>query len=98
MTLECPASVGIVRRASCVNNFSVYTLEATVLAQTSSNLPSTIVLIISRMSLIMGWIGSKSRSLGQILEESCLHSKGHIFGPIFLKLGQTVCLDDIDQL
>ena len=60
-----------VRRALCVDKFSVYTLEVTVLAQTSSNLLSKIVLIISRISKIMGWIGSKSRSLGQILEEYC---------------------------
>ena len=36
----------------------------------------------------MGVVGSKSRSLGQILEKSCLHSRGHIFDPIFFKLGQ----------
>ena len=38
---------------------------------------------------------SKSRSLGQILEKSCLHSRDHIFGNIFLKLGQNICLEDI---
>ena len=43
----------------------------------------------------MGGVGSKSRSLGQILEKACLHSRGHIFGLIFLKLAQDVCLDDI---
>ena len=42
----------------------------------------------------MGVVGSKSRSLDQILIKSCLHSRGHIFDPIFLKLGQNVCLDD----
>ena len=30
--------------------------------------------------LIMGAIGSKSRSPGQILVKSCLHSLGYIFG------------------
>ena len=53
------------------------------------------VLIISGSSSNMGGVGSKSRSLGQILEKSCLHSKGHIFSAIFLKLAQNVCLDNI---
>ena len=43
----------------------------------------------------MGVVGSKSRSLGQILEKPCLHSRDHIFGPIFLKLAQIVYLDDV---
>jgi hypothetical protein len=51
------------------------------------------VLMLPWTLLNMGVVGSKSRSLGQILEKSCLHSKGHIFGSIFLKLGQNVCLD-----
>ena len=49
--------------------------------------------IISRSSLIIGGSGSKSRSLGQILEKSCLRSRGHSFDPIVLKLAQNVCLD-----
>ena len=31
---------------------------------------------------------SKTRSVGQIIEKSCEHSRGHSFGPIFIKLGQ----------
>ena len=38
-------------------------------------------------------VGSKTMSLGQILEKSCVHSKGHIFSPIIMKHGQNVCLD-----
>ena len=34
------------------------------------------------------WV--KNRSLGQILEKSCVQSKGHIFSPIIMKLGQNV--------
>ena len=49
----------------------------------------------SRSSSIIDGVGSKSRSLGQILEKSCLHSTGNIFGLISLKLAQNVCLDDI---
>ena len=39
----------------------------------------------------MGCVGSKTRSLGQILEKSCVSSRGHIFSPIIMKLGQNVC-------
>ena len=53
------------------------------------------VLIISWSSSIMGGMGSKSRSLGQILVKSCLHSRGHNIDAIFLKLAQNVCLDNI---
>ena len=38
---------------------------------------------------------SKTRSLGQILEKSCIRSRSHIFSPIVMKLGQNVCLDKI---
>ena len=73
----------------------VYTLGTTFLAKFSSNLVRMFVLMISWSSLIMGWEGSKSRSLGQILEISCFHSRDHIFGQIFIKLGKNVGLDDI---
>ena len=43
----------------------------------------------------MGCVWSKSRSLGQILEKACVHSKGHIFHLIIMKLGQSVFLDKI---
>ena len=43
----------------------------------------------------MGVVGLKSRSVGQILEKPCLHSSGHFFGPIFLKLGQDACFDEL---
>ena len=43
----------------------------------------------------MGHVGSKSRSLGQILEKPCVRSRSHIFSLIIMKLGQNVCLDKI---
>ena len=43
----------------------------------------------------MGHVGSKTRSLGQILEKSCVRSRGYILRPIITKLGQNVCLDEI---
>ena len=42
----------------------------------------------------MGYVGSKTSSLGQILEKPCLHSRGHIFSPIIMKLGQNICHDE----
>ena len=35
-------------------------------------------------------VGSKSRSLGQIIKKLCVHSKGHRFGQKFMKLYQNV--------
>ena len=34
----------------------------------------------------MGHVGSKTRSLGQILEKPCLCSRGHTFNPIIMTL------------
>ena len=43
----------------------------------------------------MGHVGSKTRSLGQILDKTCVCSRDHIFCPIMKKLDQNVCLDKI---
>ena len=37
-------------------------------------------------------VRSKTRSLDHILENPCVRSRGHIFSPIIMKLGQNVCL------
>ena len=50
------------------------------------------VLTISRPSSNMGHVGSKTRSPGQLLGNSCLHSRGYICDPILMKFGQNVCL------
>ena len=47
------------------------------------------------MSLKMGHLGSKTSSLDQILEKPCVHSRGHNFSLIIMKLGQNVCLDEV---
>jgi len=95
---SCPSSV-VVRRASCVvcraSTFDVYTLEATFAAQFWSNFVRMFVLTISKPSSNMGHVGSKTRSPGQILENSCLHSRGHICNLILIKLCQNVCFDNI---
>ena len=46
-------------------------------------------------SLKTGHVGSKTRSLGQILEKPCVCTRGLIFDPILMKLYQNVCLDII---
>ena len=50
------------------------------------------------MSLKMGHVESKTRSMGQILEKPFVHCRGHIFSPILMKLGQNVCLNDISKV
>ena len=56
-----------------------------------------IILMKSRTSLKVGHVGSKTRSLGLFIEKPCEHSRGHIFSPIFMKLGQNNCLDKISD-
>ena len=51
----------------------------------------------SQMTLKMGHVGSKTRSLGKILEKTYVCSRGHIFCPIILKHGQNVCVDQISD-
>ena len=38
----------------------------------------------------LGHVGSKTRSLGQILEKRCVHQRGHSFKPKFMNLCQNV--------
>ena len=47
----------------------------------------------SRMSWKMGHVRLKTRSLGQILEKTCIRSGGHICSPIIMKPGLNVCLE-----
>ena len=44
----------------------------------------------SRSELKLGHVRSKTRSLGQILEKPCVHSKGHSFYSKVMKLCQKV--------
>ena len=43
----------------------------------------------------MGHVGSKTRSVGQIIEKASEHSRGHSLGPIIIKLAQNDHLDNI---
>ena len=44
----------------------------------------------SYTNLKMSHVGSKTRSLSQMLEKPCVHSRGHIFSGIMMKLGHEV--------
>ena len=43
------------------------------------------VLMKSHSDCKMGHVGSKTRSLGQVLEKPCVRSRGQIFSPIIMK-------------
>ena len=52
----------------------------------------------SRTDLKVGNVRSKTRSVGQIIGKNpCVRSRGHIFSPIIMKLGQHVCLVKISH-
>ena len=46
----------------------------------------------------MGHVGSKTRSLGQILEKPWVNYRDQSFGLVFVKLNQNVCLDQISYM
>ena len=50
----------------------------------------------------MGHVGSKTKSVGQILKKKkkkkkLVYTRGHIFSLIIMKCGQNVCLDEISD-
>ena len=49
----------------------------------------------SQKNTKMGLVVSKIRSLDQILEKPCVCSRDQIFRLILMKLGQSVCPDEI---
>ena len=51
----------------------------------------------SRKNLKMGYDGSKTSSLGKILEKPCARSRGLIFSPILIKPGQNIFLDKLSE-
>ena len=73
----------------------MYTLEATFSVRSSWNLVGMFVLIKSRMSSNFGHVGSKTRSLDQILEKPCVCSRCLIFSQILVKFGSNLCLEKI---
>ena len=51
-----------------------------------------LIIIISRSSSKLGHVGSKTRSLGQILEKPCVHSIGHSFDHKFMKYARMLII------
>ena len=74
----------------------VYALEATF-CPIILKLDQNVFLMKSGMRLRMCHVWSKTRPLGQIFEKPCVRSRGHIFSPITMKLGQSVGLDEISD-
>ena len=70
----------------------VTTLQVTFFKGSSSKLVRMFIMMKSRSSLILGHLGSKTRSVDQIIEKPCDLSRGHIFQRIFLIIGQNVHL------
>ena len=68
----------------------MYTLEGIDLIISSRNCARMLINIMSGSNSKLGYIGSKTRSLGQILEKPCVHSRGHSFDSKFMKLNQNV--------
>ena len=56
-----------------------------------------LIIIISKSSLKLGQVGLKIRLLGQIVENPCVHSRGHCFSPQFraMKLGSCIHLEEV---
>jgi len=89
MVSYCGQWLSVVRRALSFvchpPTFNIYvcTLETTFVRQFWWNFVRMFVLTISRPSSNMGHVGSKTRSPGQILGNSCVHSRGHFMSPLF---------------
>ena len=60
------------------------------MSKSSGNFIRLLILIISRSSSKLGHIRLKTRSLGQILEKPCVHSRVHFFFSNVMKLCQNV--------
>ena len=52
----------------------------------------------SQIDLKIGHIGSKNKSLGQILDKPCVRSRDNFIALIPMKLKQNICLDKISNL
>ena len=64
----------------------MYTVEGTVLIQSSRNLIRLLIIILSKSVSKLGHVGSKTRSLDQILKKPSVHSGGHSFDSKLTKL------------
>ena len=53
------------------------------------------VLMKAQTNTKIGHVRSKTRPLGKKLGKHCVGSRGHIFSPIVMKVGQKVCLSEM---
>ena len=72
----------------------VYTQDGTALIQSSLNFAIMFISMKSRSESKPGHVGSKIRSLGQILEKLCTLNRRYSFDPIFTKQCENVCLQN----
>ena len=72
----------------------VVTVQATFFNGQSLKLVKSFILMNSRLSLNLGHVGSKTRSLDQIKGKPCGPSIGHISQWIFMKIVEKLHLDD----
>ena len=68
----------------------MYTLEGTVVIQSSENFVRMFIIIISRSDSKLGYVRSKTWSLDQILEKLCVLSRVHSFVSNVMTLCQNV--------
>ena len=73
----------------------MYTQEGTIVIQSSGNYVRTLIIITSRSVLKLDHVRSKTRSIGQILEKPCVHSRVYSFVSNVMKLCQKVNHHDI---
>ena len=84
MRIKCPACVVVCRR-------DFFRQEACVRSRGH-------ILYIDKVLIPLKAIEKgheKTRSLGQILGKYYVHSRGHVFTPIFIKVAQNVYLDQL---
>ena len=82
----CDIAVSVVRLCSRGHIFGIIIMKL-----------GQFVVMKSRMSLKMGHVQLKTRSIVQICGKLCVHSRGHIFSLIIVKPGQNLCLDKISN-
>ena len=61
----------------------------------SSNVMKIFALVLSMTRSNLGYVGLKTRSLGQIIAKPFEHSRVQTFDPIFMKVHKNVRLDNV---
>ena len=77
--------------------YLVYAVEATFFSLKLMKLCQNVCLNEILHDFGIESFGVKTKSPGQIVENPCVRSRGHILSLICIKLGQNVCLDEISD-